>query len=262
MIYNTNQFVKDSPLIVWDNVILGGYLSASSSADGFPVTGLLNSVTTDPWKPSAMPATLSVDLGSASYCNALCFAAHDMGTRGVTITLERLVGVDWIGCMSITPDSDEPIIMSFPAREATEWRVVFSGDNTFRLSVMTLGRALMVPGRIIPPHVPLHRASTIKLVGATESGTGEFLQADFERAGGSASFQFSAQYPEFALSDEFEGFRQHFNRGRAFFMACFPTHEPRDMGMLWRAPGGSDILAPYRDAVFMDLAMECGIYVG
>jgi hypothetical protein len=262
MIYNTNPFVQNSPLIVWDNLILGGALSASSSAVGFPVEGLLNSVTTDPWKPSAMPATLSVDLGSDTYCNALCFAAHDMGTQGVTITLERLVGVDWIACMSASPANDDPIIMSFSARNATEWRVVFTGGNVFRLSVVTLGRGLIVPGRIVPPHLPLHRASTIKLVGSTESSTGEFLQADFERAGGSSSIQFSAQYPEFALSDEFEAFRQHFNRGRAFFMACFPTHEPNDMGMLWRAAGSSDILAPYRDAVFMDLGMECGLYVG
>jgi hypothetical protein len=222
---------------------------------------LQNGVTTDPWRPAAMPCTVTLTLAAPAPASVLAFASHDMGTRGVTVTLQRLVGGDWVTVHVVTPESDDPFIMSFGLADAPQWRVVFSGDNTFRLAVMHLSRGLIVPGRIVPPHVPLHRASEVELVGDSESGTGEFLQADFERTGGRANVQFSVQLPDFAAGDDFEGFRQHFNRGRPFFMACFPRYEPRDMGYLWRGQRAPNILAPYRDAVFMEIGMECSLYV-
>ena len=262
MIYNSNPLVTNSPMIVWENLIGQGTLAASSSAAGFPVSGLLNGVTTDPWRPDAMPATLTLDLGEDKPASALCFAAHDMGTQGVTVALERWNGSAWVAVMSVTPDDDSPIMMSFPIQDASEWRVTFSGDNTFRLSVASLGRGLIVPGRVVPPHVPLHRASEVDLVGDSESGTGEFLQADFMRTGGRAFVNFSVQLADFAAGDDFEGFRQHFNRGKPFFMACFPRFEPKDMGYLWRGERARSIVAPYEDAVFMSIGMEASLYVG
>jgi hypothetical protein len=101
----------------------------------------------------------------------------------------------------------------------------------------------------------------VELVGGTESGTGEFLQADFERTGGKADVRFSAQLREFATSDAFELFRQHFNRGKPFFMACFPAFDFLDTGYLWRADRAPSIVAPYQDAVFMTIGMECSLYV-
>lgn len=260
-IINTNPAVTDSPLIAWDNLVQQGTLVATSSAAGFPVTGLQNGVTSDPWRPNAMPATVTLTLSGARSASVLCFAAHDMATQGVTVILERNVASVWTAVVTYAPTSDNPFMLSFPAVSATEWRVRFTGSNTFRLAVMTLALGLTIPGRIIPPHTPLHRVSEVELVGDSESGTGNFLQADFERVGGKASLAFSVQMNAFATGADFEAFRQHFNRGRPFFIACFPTTYPLDIGYVWRGNGAQSIVPAWQDAVFMSIGMEVSVHV-
>lgn len=260
MIYNLDPEIRNSPVIGWDNLIGQGTLTATSAATGFPVSGLLNGVTTDPWRPASMPATVTLALSGARTASLLAFAAHDMHTAGVTVTLQRLVGASWQDVASVTPASDAPFMVAFLPRDAAQWRVTFTG-GAFRLSVMHLSHRMIVPGVIQPPHTPLHRVSEVDLVGGSENGTGEFLQADFQRTGGRANIDFGVQMPGFALG-EFEAFRQHFNRGRPFFIACTPNYEPQDMGYCWRGQGAANILAAYRDAVFMDMQMEVSVYVG
>lgn len=262
MIHNQNFEISNSPLIGWDNLVPQGTLTATSSATGFPVSGLLNGVTTDPWRPNAMPATVTLVLPTARFASMVCFAAHDLGTRGVTVILERLVGATWTLVMQVTPIDDAPLILSFNAVSAVQWRVRFTGANTFRLSVMSLCLGLTIPGRIVPPHAPLHRVSEVELVGDSESGTGEFLQADFNRTGGRANINFSVQLSDFATGEEFEAFRQHFNRGRPFFLACFPTFAADDVGYVWRGQRASSIVPAYQDAVYMSIGMELSVYVG
>lgn len=264
MIYTNDPDVTNSPLIAWDNLVTKGTLEAQTggSAAGFPLSGLQNGYTTDPWRPNTMPSNLVLTLPAPAPASVLAFAAHDMHTQGVTVRLDRWVTDAWQEVREVTPESDAPFMVSFPVADASQWRAVFTGDNTFRLGVMHLSRGLVFPSgtRIQPPHVPLHRVSEIELIGGSESGTGEFLQADTMRTGGRANIDFSVQLPDLMLSDSFEGFRQHFNKGRPFFIACFPRYEAKDMGYVWR--GGPSILTPYQDAVFMALDMEVAVYVG
>jgi hypothetical protein len=259
MITNLDPGVRNSPLIAWDNLVPQGTLAATSTAAGFLLSALTNGVTTDPWRPASMPATVTLTLPVARAASCLAFAAHDMHTAGVTATLQRLVGADWVTVATVTPASNAPFMVAFLPLTAAGWRVTFTG-GVFRVAVMHLSNAMTVPGVVQPPHTPLHRVSEVDLVGESESGTGEFLQADFQRTGGRASLDFGVQLPLFALG-EFEAFRQHFNRGRPFFIACTPTYEPLDMGYCWRANGAPSIVPAYRDAVFMDIPLEVSVYV-
>jgi hypothetical protein len=260
MILSIDTNVTNSPVVWWENLFQSGEVAATSSAAGYPVTGLQNGYTTDPWQPSAMPATVTLTLASATYATGLCLAGHDMHTKGVTVILERLVGGSWVLVLSGAPQSNDPFILSFPPLEAAEWRVRFAGANTFRLAVMMLGRGLMFRGVIQPPHTPLHQASEVELIGGSESATGEFLQADFKRSGARASIDFGVQYPALVGGDRFQSFRNHFNRGKPFFIACFPRFNPRDVGYCWRNSG--NLIPSYSDAVFMPVSLEVGVHVG
>ena len=262
MIYTIDSEISNSPVIAWDNLVATGTLTATSSAAGFPVEGLLNGYTTDPWKPAAMPATVTLTLGAPAPVSCVAFAAHDMHTQGVTVEVQRWTGAAWATAHTVTPDSDAPFIVSFPVSDANQWRVNFTGASTFRLGVLHISRALVFPSicRIVPPHVPLNRVSEVELIGGAEGSTGEFLQADTMRTGGRADVSFSVQSQDFIKGEAFEGFRQHFNSGRPFFMASLPRYDAADMGYLWRS--GGSILTPYQDAVFMSLDMEVGVYVG
>lgn len=262
MIYSTDSEVGNSPFIAWNNLIGTGTLTATSSAAGFPVAGLLNGYTTDPWRPNAMPATVTLNLSSAAPVSCVAFAAHDMHTQGVTVEVQRFTGGSWVSVRTVTPESDAPFIVSFQVQDAAQWRVRFTGSNTFRLGVLQISRALVFPSmcRIAPPHVPLNRVSEVELIGGSESSTGQFLQSDTMRTGGQASVNFSVQSQDFIKSAAFEGFRNHFNHGRPFFLASLPRFDPSDMGYVWRS--GRNIVTPYQDAVFMSLDMEVGVYVG
>lgn len=257
MIISTDFSVADSPVIWWENLLQSGTVTATSGAD---VGALANGYTTDPWRADAMPATVTVTLSGAAMANAVCFAGHDMHAKGVIAIVERFTGGAWVQVATGAPKYAGVFILSFPCASADQWRVRFTGANTFRLAVMTLGLGLMVPGIIQPPHTPLYMASEVELIGASESGTGEFLQADFKRSGGRADLDFGVQYPAFIKSDRFLAFRDHFNRGRPFFVAIMPRHDPRDVGYLWR--GGANILPAYSDAVFMPFSLEASLHVG
>jgi len=258
MIYLTDYTIQNSPLIAWDNLVAPGTLSASSEEADFPLTNLLDGVTTAKWKPTAMPATVTVDLDASAPADVLAFAAHDMHTQGVTVLLQRWDGAAWVDVMERTPESDDAFMMAFPIADSDQWRVTFTG-GVFSLGVLHLSRGLVVPGRIVPPHTPLNIASEVELLGASESGNGEFLQADFMRTGARAEVSFSAQRPDFIKGDRFEAFRQHYNRARPFFIACFPRHDRKDVGYCHRK--GGSLIPSQTDAVFMAVSMEVGIHV-
>ena len=258
MIYSNDYNVSNSPVISWDDVTNTATLTASSSAADFPVTGLKNGVTTDPWKPDAMPANIEVDCGSTVTASVLSFAAHNMHTSGVTVTLEYYDGASWVELREVVPGSDAPFMISFPRQDAQQWRVSFSG-SIFQVAVMSLCDALHIPNQIGPGHTPLYAASEIEILGGSVSSTGEFLQADFFRKGAQVGFEFLAQRPNFILSNEFQNFRDHYNRGRPFFIAMTPLHDPKDVGYVWR--NGGNLIPSYQSAAFMDVSLEVGVYV-
>jgi len=258
MIYVSDYEIQNSPLVAWNNLVTNAALTASTEASGFPVSGLLNGVTTDPWKPTAMPATVTINLDASVPASVLAFAAHDMHTNGVTVLLQRWDGAAWVDVMERTPESDDPFMMAFPVADSDQWRVTFTG-GVFSLSVLHLSKGMTIPGRVVPPHTPLHIASEVELLGKSESATGEFLQADFMRTGANANLAFSVQEPAFIKGDEFEAFRQHFNRARPFFFATSPRHERKDMGYCWRM--GGNMIGAYQDARFMAVSAEVGLYV-
>lgn len=259
MIVNTNPAVINSPRIAWNNLLADAVLTSTGSNPNFPITNLLNNYTNDPWIPDAVPASLFITFASARSISMACFAGHNMGGREVTVLFQHFIAGDWETIASATPTDNDTLILSFPAVSATQFRVRFLGVNTFRLGVLFVVPGLTIPGIIVPPHTPLNRVSEIELIGGAEGVTGEFLQSDFMRTGGRASLTMSAQSPSFATGSTFETFRDHFNRGRPFFIACFPTHNPDDVGFCWR--NGGNLIVAYSDPVYMAMAMDVGVYV-
>lgn len=258
MIYSNSSTISDSPIIAWDDVTNTATLTASSSAEDFPVTGLKNGVTTDPWRPASMPANIEIDCGESKAASVLSFAAHTMGTNGVTVTLEKWDGAAWVDVISAAPETDEPLVMVFNLQEAQEWRVSFTGA-IFSVAVMSLCDALHIPNQIEPGHTPFYAAAEIELLGGSVSSNGHYLEPDFYRKGAEIDVTFSRQRPGFILSDEFLSFRDHYNKGRGFFIAMTPLHDPRDVGYVWRTP--TPFKSRYISAVQMDATLRLNAYV-
>lgn len=245
-----------SPNILWDNVLAKGTLVASSATASGPGVNAIDQATNTAWIVSGTSATLTVTLAAETECNALGIAAHALAGR--TVSAEYWNGTAWISVASLLVPDANSFMLVWTGVSSTQWRISVSGGE-FYIGVAYLGNMLTVPGAIQPPHTPLHFCERVELLGGEQSRTGQFLKQDIKVYAGDAALQFEVQYPQFVLS-EFEAFRQWFNRGNAFFIACQPNTLPDDMGYCWRT--GAEIVPPYRDAVFMDLAMGVGVYRG
>jgi len=259
MILNaTSGPIGNSPAILWDNVFTKGAIATvgTVASDG-PSINALSQSTNDAWKCTAVGGgSIAVTLGASTVCNAVGIAAHNLS--GKVVTVAKWTGAAYATVATFTPADNSPIMVRFDGDTATQWRLsVASGP--FNIGVAFIGQALDVPGVIQPPHTPLNLCEEVELLGGSQSRSGQFLGQDVSIFAGRANLQFEVQQPSFAM-DGFNAFRRHFNRGGAFFIACAPTAWPNDMGYCWR--NGAEIVPPWKDAVFMDLAMEVGVYNG
>jgi hypothetical protein len=246
----------NSPNILWQNILPEGTVTATSENAGLAVSALSQS-TNDAWGATA-GATLT-SAGSNRAANMAGFAAHTL--TGRTVFVEYLVGASWVTAASLAVTSNAPFMLSFGHSDgitAASWRVRVTG-GAFAIGVAYLGVALRIPGVIQIPHTPLHLCETVELMGGNQSRSGQFLLTEYELFAGQASLSFQVQMPEFVLG-EFEAFRQWFNRGNAFFIACAAKRWPLDMGYCRR--NGAEIVPPWRDAVHMGLDMQVEVYRG
>jgi hypothetical protein len=257
MIYDTSYLAHmQNPQVLWDNMLLSATLTVSAeTASGLGVSCLTQS-TNDGWSCPNVTGTLTGVWGAAVGVSMVGIAAHNLG--GKTVAVDYWNGAAWVEAISRVVASGAAVMLSFERRVATQWRLRVSG-GAFRIGVLYMGVPMIVPGVIQPPHTPLHTVETVRVLDGNISRNGQFLQSEIEEMNGIATLNFMVQRPEFALG-VFDAFRLWFNRGNAFFIACYPSAWPKDMGYCWRE--GAEVTPPWRDAVFFDLSMQVGVYRG
>ena len=257
MIYNQSLSPQlKSPHILWDSILTRATLTATSEAATGLVANMADAATNRAWSCVTAGGTATAVLALAETCDMVGFAAHTL--MGRTVSVQYWTGAVWVAVATVTPDSNDAFMVSFQPRSSTQWRIVVTGA-AFTIGVCYLGAALVVPGTIQPPHTPLNFCETVELGPGWQSVSGQFLGADVSIFAGTANLRFEVQQPQFVISS-FEAFRRWFNRAGSFFVACAPNAWPLDMGYCRR--NGSEIVPPFRDAVFMDLGMEVAVYRG
>lgn len=105
---------------------IAGTVAASTSAAGFPATNAANANTAEWWRPTAVPADwqLTFDTTPVSYFG---IAAHNCGTVGASIEVQRRAGGEWITILTHTPTDDSPIFGLLRRRTLSIIRIVFTG---------------------------------------------------------------------------------------------------------------------------------------
>lgn len=256
MMYRTNAGVPHrSPMILWDNVLTTGEVTFTGLSVEPGINALTQS-TYDAWTWGG--AATATRFGDAVYCDTLGLAGHNLAGRSVTIS-HRNGGEPWVDYPAVTLGDNNVAMIAFPGATAEEWRVSFGTGSSAVLAVMFLGKSLVVPGVVQPPHVPLGLASDIEVVNGNVSRTGQFLTSEYRDFGGSAEINFQPLYGKTQI-EPFRDFAQHYNRGGAFFIACAPADFPDDMGYCWRE--GRALEPAWRDAVFADVSLSVRVYRG
>lgn len=259
VITNTPTSQDSLPTILWDNIFASGTLTASSAAVDYPKENAVSEATYNAWKPSSLPAQLTIDKGTAVSVDCAALVAHNCGTSGNTVLVQSSTdNITWTTRATIVPTDDTTILALFTAVSARYWRFNFSGGVAPVIGVAMAGARFNFPAGVVSPYKPVWLSQAYELLTATTLG-GQFLGNRVLRQGGQTSINLVAVDRTFGETTILP-FREHFNSGKAFVWAAGPSVFSKDVGYVWRTEGST--LAPTFDAtgVFMSVGMEVYAY--
>lgn len=156
----------DYPKLLHDNRLDDGTPVASTTATGFNVLNLRDFRPYTWWKPTALPATVTVDCASAKACDYWGVYGHDLATQGATIALrastDNFAASDVL-VDSYTPTTDRAFVRYFNSASYRYWRFVITGTTMPAIAIATAGAALDVPSYMTEGFDPIGR----KVVGVS-----------------------------------------------------------------------------------------------
>lgn len=221
----------NAPRILWDK--LTGTVAASTAAALFDAVFADQPQTYTAWKPTAVPATWQITPAGTPTVNACAIGCHTLGSAGVTVFVEYLVGGDWLQAATSAPSDDSALLFLFPpVATGTAWRVRITGAVA-ELGVIMFGQCMVFPRFAkFAPALPITEAEQYRYnVNVTDGGSWAGRSAvsrglDFEVSIENLSETFAA--------GPWAAFRAHANEGDAtFFIAPKPTSYPEEVAYAW-----------------------------
>jgi hypothetical protein len=246
-----------APLVLFDNILLNGTVTATTEATNAEVENLLTDSTFDFWKPTTTSGTVSLSLGVSGTASALGIAGHDLGTQGATVTVKQ--GTTTLA--TVSPTDDSTIIILFASTSGTAFSVEITGATAAPyISNMILGVPLVFTTGIVPSYTPLWMAEEVELL-QNESLGGQFFQNRVIRKSANTSVNLNILDRSFIEGAPFQNFRRHYNDGRTFYFAAGPSNFEED-GSFCRRSG--DTLKPtFANAgIFYQVGMQLEAYIG
>lgn len=235
-VFPASNLVVTTPLnyarIGWENLSKDATLAASSETTGFESDSLQNELTYELWKPSALPATLTYDLGASKLINYIGIAAHTLGASQTTINAEySLDGVTYTPTFSTaTPAKNDAVMMLFNLVSARYVRITFTGATIPVMSVIYIGKTLDMYRPFYSGHTPdtMARSTVVK---PNKSIQGAFLGRSLTRLGYNVSYSwdnfpidwYAANVDPFAISAQ----------KYPFFVAWNILEHPEDCVYCW-----------------------------
>lgn len=154
---------SDFPKILHENRLDDATPVASTTADGFNVLNLRDFRPYTKWKPTALPATVTVDSVTAKAVDYWTIHGHDLFTQAATIELrgstDNFAASDVL-VDSITPTSNNMIVRLIGSVSYRYWRLRITGTTMPTIAIASLGVALNVPSYMASGFDPIGR--TIK----------------------------------------------------------------------------------------------------
>jgi len=150
------------PLILYESRLNDAVPAASTTATGFNVLNLRDGRQYSFWKPSAMPATVTVDCASSKAADYLAVYAHDLFTRGATIEVRKSTdnfSVNDVLVATHTPSDDKPILVMFTSTTSRYWRIRVLTGTAPTIAIAMLGIRLEIPAGVREGFDPVGRKS-------------------------------------------------------------------------------------------------------
>ncbi len=234
--------VEDRPLLLWRNLVTFNTISATSELAGYPASNLANP-STQPlqgWRSNSTGVQyLTVSpIASDRPISAIGIAAHNLGSTGTTISVERLApddGADWVEVLEpFTPGSDTPLLLWFEDGFAAGVRVKLVSDPVTPVApeaaVLYAGHATVMEKGVQAGHVPLPYGRSRSIVtGLNTKGAflGRIIVGGTLRSEATMINLTPAWY-----RSELDAFAEA-SAETPFFWAWRPTQYPDEVGYAW-----------------------------
>lgn len=148
------------PKILYENRFKDATPVASTTASGYSVLNLRDWRPYTWWKPTALPATVTVDCGSAKAADYAVVWGHDLFTQGATFEVrgstDNFAASDVLVATK-TPTSDDPFVLTWTSVSYRYWRIRITGTTMPSLAIAAVGAALEVPEYLPEGFDPLNR---------------------------------------------------------------------------------------------------------
>lgn len=254
MIYIASGYAPTPDLnharIGYQNLVFGRTPTASSASTGYPAVAAAYPTTFEYWQPSTVPATWTVDLGSAQ---AVDYCGLVGNLNGSTIAVQSSPdNSTWTTLATIGPTTDRINMGLFAEVSARYWRLSVTNFAP-QIAVVYLGKALAMQRKIYQGHTPLTLSRDTELSNNV-SDTGQWLGRSIIRRGAqtSASWQhlkadwYRANFDPFVKAA----------RKEPFFIGWRPQQYPAEVGYVWT---GGDIRPSNtgpRDFMSVDMSFQ------
>lgn len=156
------------PHIFFDNRLADATPVASSTAagGGYAAANLGDWRAYTCWKPSALPATVTVDCGAPVAADYALVHGHDLFSKGCTVEVRASTdnfAASNVLLATLTPTSDKPLAALFNTATYRYWRLVVDGADEPAIAIAAIGQRMELPTWFPQPFDPLGR----KVVGQT-----------------------------------------------------------------------------------------------
>ena len=140
------------PKIYYDNRLKDATPAASTTAAGYSVLNIYDWRPYTWWKPTALPATITVNCGSSKAADFFAVYGHTLGTSGCTIECRRSTdnfSANDVLVATKTPTTDDPFVMEFASVSSQYWRLRITGGATMpSLAIGVIGAAFTFPRKL------------------------------------------------------------------------------------------------------------------
>ena len=243
--------VPKNPFIGYDNRLADTTPVASSTGSGAAIN-LTDFRPYTSWKPATLPATVTVDCGSAKSADKLCFFNHNLFANGCTIEVrgstDNFAASDVL-LHSHTPAADKAFVRDFTSASYRYWRIRITGATAPTLTIIALGVGLEFPSSVPYGFSPVDR----KVFGQTnisEQGLPLGKAVIFEQWMQSLSFQYLSS--AWIRGTFLPAWKEHL-RGKPFIFAWDLTNYPDD---IYLVEAGDNIKIPQNLPTYATLTFD------
>ena len=241
-----------APRLFYDSRLADGALVASTTAAGYAADNVLDWRPYTWWKPTALPATLTVDCAGPKAADYALVYGHDLATQGATIEVrgsaDNFSGSDVL-VTSVTPASNAPVLLQFTSVSYRYWRLRITGTTMPSLAIAAIGARMELPGYLGLDFSPTSR----RVVSVTNrNANGQPLGKIIEYTEQQRTLTMRRVTHAWITSTLLPAWRAHL-RSSPFVLAWNTAHDPTNVVLV---TAGDDLRTAYTPGLYADASFE------